>query len=146
VADCGPLDPLDADTIATAALTRAHVVILVAVPTALGVRRLVDEVPRLRAATASPLVVVWNQVRTRRQHGGLGSDPMQRLTALTRSVAPEAMVAGLPWDPRAVSRTVSGTLCDQAPRSDLRQGIARLAAAVLHQERVTPGEMTGASR
>ncbi len=135
VVDCGQLDSCDDTTIGSAALARAQVVILVAAPTALGIRRLADEVPRVRTATASPVVVVWNQVRTRRQHGGLGADPMQRLTAFTRSVAPEAVVTGLPWDPRAMARTVSGTLRRHAPCSDLCRGVSALAGVALGELR-----------
>ncbi len=131
----------DHGPLADAVLSRASLVISVAVPTALGIRRWVDGLAQL-TAVGVPVVVVWNQVRSTRQNGRLGPDPMRRLSALVQSAAPGAQVAGLRWDPRAAAAMGSsaGTLAQVAPRSGLRRGIQRLAAGLQSRSELRPGE------
>lgn len=130
VVDCGALPAVPAETGALRApvLARAHHVVVVAKPTALGLRRLLDSYGGLTAQTAGPIVVVWNGIKP----GRAGRAQLRKLTAAAATLRPEPTSAGLPWDPVAAEACDArpGPLAVVAPRSPLRAAIAELARHV----------------
>lgn len=85
-------------------LSRAALVVTVAVPTAVGIRRWLDVVPAVRELSAAPRMTVWNQVRGERQGGRLGRAPAARLRALTARVDPTSASVSLPFIEKYVAR------------------------------------------
>lgn len=130
VVDCGAFPAVPAETGALRAplLARAHHVIVVASPTALGVRRLLDGYRDLATQTAAPVVVVWNGIRP----GRAGRAQLGKLAAAAATLRPPPTSAGLPWDPAAADASDArpGPLSVTAPRSPLRAAIAQLARHV----------------
>ncbi len=92
IADCGS-DP----EVAAALLSRADLLVLVATPTAVGVHRWLDLVPRVREFCGAERLTVWNQIRGARQGGRLGAAPLARLRRLTARVDPGSTVVGVSW-------------------------------------------------
>lgn len=136
VVDCGPTG---VGEWGVAAVQRASIVVCVAEPSPLGVRRWVEGVSGLRSAAAGRMTIVWNQVRSDRSARATGQVGLPELARLTGDVLPGVPVAGLPWEPRAFVR--GPVLSSSAPRSGLRAGIARLAGLLVERcEQAPVGE------
>lgn len=128
VVDCGafPALPAEAGALRAAVLARAAHVVIVARPSALGVRRLLDGHPDVVAQAAGRVTVVWNGVAG----GRAGRTQLRRLHDATAALRPPPRVAALPWDPAAATACDArpGPLATVARRSPLRAAIAQLAA------------------
>lgn len=126
IVDCGP-DLGGAQV--HPALARATVVVSVASPTALGVRRWADGAHRLRESSAAPITVVWNQVPGPRRRASGVMDGLARIVA---QVCPAATVAGLPRDDAAVTRLDRRAvpLRKAAPRAPLTRALDGLASSL----------------
>lgn len=104
-------------------------IVVVAAPSALGIRRLSDASPIVPALSAAPVTVVWNGLPS----GRAGRRQLHRLQRVVAELAAEAAGVGLPRDPGAAAANdvTPGALAVVAPRSALRSALGRLAASLV---------------
>lgn len=127
IVDAGAFPSPQAPALLAGALAAAGVVVVVADPSALGIRRLVSGYADLASQTSAPIILVWNRLVAGRS-ATLGRRPLERLRPVHEALG-AAAVTGLPWDPHAAAALDGhgGSLGTRAPKSVLRAAIRGLA-------------------